>query len=415
LRKLLDQVFGDDAVMGTVAIKNNPAGRSTAKGFSIAHEYAIYAKQSPEASIGRLERTDKQIARYSEKDDKGLFEWVNFRKHGGANALRIARPKLFYPIFVAEDGLRIPQMHWDETKREWILLEQPLIAETALLPLSPEGEERTWKWGYERLQKEIADFTVRCDQQGDLAVYMKSRMNEAGTLPLTWWDKSIYSASDYGTNLLKDFFGKGQRFSFPKSVHATRDCIKVANPSDDIVVLDFFGGSGTTAHAVMNLNRADNGNRKYILVEMGEHFDAVILPRIKKVAFSDKWKKGKPDGGQGMSHFAKYYELEQYEDTLRRARYEDSPLFSTGPDAYTSYVFMRDLKMLDAIDVDTTNNNVDVHLDKLYDGIDLAETFSCLKGKWIKRITQDTVEFQDGTTVSLSKPDWNNVKPLIWW
>ena len=62
---------------------------------------------------------------------------------------------------------------------------------------------------------------------------------------------------------------------------------------DDDLILDFFAGSGTTAHAVMNLNRADGGSRKYILVEMGEHFNTVILPRVKKIAFSDKWKDGK--------------------------------------------------------------------------------------------------------------------------
>ena len=189
----------------------------------------------------------------------------------------------------------------------------------------------------------------------------------------------------------------------------------MGNLSENGVCLDFFAGSGTTAHAVMNLNRADGGRRKYILVEMGEHFHTVILPRVKKVAFSDKWKDGKANGGQGMSHFVKYYDLEQYEDTLRRARYEDAPLFAGAPDAYTSYVFLRDLKLLDAATVDTQQNKVEVQLEKLYAGIDLAETLSCLSGKWIKRITQDRVEFQDGASASLAAPEWAEVKPLIWW
>jgi adenine-specific DNA-methyltransferase len=165
----------------------------------------------------------------------------------------------------------------------------------------------------------------------------------------------------------------------------------------------------------MNLNRADGGQRKYILVEMGEHFHAVILPRVKKVAFSDKWKDDKAQNGQGMSHFVKYYDLEGYEDTLRRARYEDAPLFAGTQDAYTSYVFLRDLKLLEAVQVDPDQNKVFVHLEKLYDGIDLAETLSCLTGKWIKRITPGAVEFQDGTSASLSDPDWELVRPLVWW
>ncbi|MBV6394057.1 MAG: hypothetical protein KPEEDBHJ_03303 [Anaerolineales bacterium] len=177
----------------------------------------------------------------------------------------------------------------------------------------------------------------------------------------------------------------------------------------------------------MNLNRADGGKRKYILVEMGEHFNTVILPRVKKVAFSSKWKDGKAQppsnsplkGGEqvstGISHFAKYFELEQYEDALKRARYEDAPLFQGTQDAYTSYVFLRDLKMLEAVKVNKEQNQVEVSLNRLYEGIDLAETLSCLTGKWIKRVTKDTVEFQDGTSASLSAPEWDDVKPLIWW
>ncbi len=414
LRGLLSLMFGDESILGTVAIKNNPAGRSTAKGFSIAHEYAVFMTQSADAAIGRLERTEEQIARYDEQDAKGRYEWVNFRKHGGANAMRTARPKLFYPIYVTQKGLRVPRIKWDDKKGEWTALDKPLAKETVLYPTSPEGEERTWKWGHESLQKNIQEFVVRHDQQGKLGVYMKSRMNEAGALPLTWWDKSTYSASDYGTNLLKNLFGEGQKFSFPKSVYATTDCIRVANPDDEVAVLDFFAGSGTTAHAVINLNREDGGTRKYILVEMAEHFNTVILPRVKKVVFSDKWKDGKAQEGKGISHFCKYYDLEQYEDTLRRAKYEDSDMFAA-EDAYNSYVFMRDLKMLDAITLNKDKNKVDVHLDRLYNGIDVAETLSCVTGKGIKRITKDTVEFQDGSSANLRDPDWALVKPLVWW
>ena len=206
----------------------------------------------------------------------------------------------------------------------------------------------------------------------------------------------------------------GFAFSYAHPVSLYEELIDSALENEDDITIDFFAGSGTTAHAVMDLNR-DGGKRKYILVEMGEHFNTIILPRIKKVAFSDKWKDGKAQEGKGISHFAKYYELEQYEDALRRARYEDAPLFAGTQDAYTSYVFLRDLKLLDAVKVDKKMNKVEVNLEKLYDDIDLAETLSCLTGKWIKRITKDTVEFQDGTTASLSEPRWDDVKPLIWW
>ena len=196
--------------------------------------------------------------------------------------------------------------------------------------------------------------------------------------------------------------------------------MRVAEVEDGDLTLDFFAGSGTTAHAIMNLNRADGGSRKYILVEMGEHFNTVILPRVKKIAFSDKWKDGRAvlgNGSQGMSHFVKYFDLEQYEDTLRRARYGNhaAPLFAATLDELAGYVFLRDLKLLDAVTVDTAGNQVGVALDKLYPGIDLAETLSCLTGKWIKRITRDTVEFDDGSTANLAAPRWDEIKPLVWW
>ncbi len=91
----------------------------------------------------------------------------------------------------------------------------------------------------------------------------------------------------------------------------TVDFLK-ANPSETI--LDYFAGSGTTAHAVINLNREDGGSRKYILVEVGEYFDTVLKPRIQKVVYSDSWRDGKPVSRQGSSHMFKYMRLESYED-----------------------------------------------------------------------------------------------------
>ncbi|MBE3119957.1 MAG: site-specific DNA-methyltransferase, partial [Candidatus Atribacteria bacterium] len=220
----------------------------------------------------------------------------------------------------------------------------------------------------------------------------------------------------YGAAELKELFLE-KEFDFAKSKQLVSDCIVASGMREDYsVVFDFFAGSGTTAHAVIDLNRDDGGRRKYILAEMGEHFNTVILPRVKKVAFSNQWKDGKSNGGKGISQFVKYYDLEQYEDTLRRARYEstDAPLFQM-TDVYSSYVFLRDLKFLDAVTLDKEADKIEVRPEALYAGIDLAETLSCVTGKWIKRITKDAVEFEDGTSASLSDPDWSLVKPLVWW
>jgi len=106
-------------------------------------------------------------------------------------------------------------------------------------------------------------------------------------------------------------------FTFPKSLYNVLDCIHAATQnSKKALILDFFAGSGTTAHAVMNLNKEDGGKRKYMLVEMADYFDTVIIPRLKKICYSFNWKEGAPQDADGISQFFKYQTLEQYEDTL---------------------------------------------------------------------------------------------------
>jgi very-short-patch-repair endonuclease len=422
IRHILAMHFPEE--LGIAVVRSNPAGRSTPKGFSINHEYALFfAKDSP-VVVGRLPRTEKQLERYKDQDDAGFFEWVNFRKHGG---LKEESPRMYYPIYVSSDRLywRLPKMEWDSTKREWVIHEAPSEGEVVLWPIDEQGQARRWKWTPERLLKEEGAVKVDTDRSGKLAIYIKSRM-PLGATPPTWWDKAEYSATDYGTRSLKELFGHHGLFTYPKAVKLVEDCICVGSGSDDeALILDFFAGSGTTAHAVINLNREDGGRRKYILVEMADYFYTVLLPRVKKVVFSDKWKDGKAQpNGKGISHFVKYYELEQFEDALRRTRYAEDDLFTPPADEDPcQYIFLRDLKMLEALEVDLEQGTVQVDLSKLYENIDLPETLSNLTGKWIRRIVPDpndprvpvAVEFADGERVELRSLDWRRIKPLIWW
>jgi adenine specific DNA methylase Mod len=175
------------------------------------------------------------------------------------------------------------------------------------------------------------------------------------------------------------------------------------------LVMDFFLGSGT-ATAVAHKMR-----RKWIGVEMGEHFYTKVLPRMKKVLSREQSGISKQVNWQGGGFF-KYYELEQYEDTLRRVKYEDSSFFENPyEDPYNQYVFMRDTKMLEALEIDYQNNKVKVDLSKLYRNIDIAETLSNLLGKWIKKITPKYVEFEDGERINTEELDYRLIKPLIWW
>lgn len=188
--------------------------------------------------------------------------------------------------------------------------------------------------------------------------------------------------------------------------------IALTTNTDDIV-FDFFAGSGTaiaTAHKL---------KRKWIGVEMGNYFESDILFRMKQILSG--YGKNEPCGisrevnWQGGGFF-KYYELEQYEEALANCKFQDGDLFNKASEkAYQDYVFMKDEKMLSALEVDYKKNKVNIDLSKLYPDIDIAETLSNLTGKWIKAIRKDEVRFTDGSKINIKDLDYKFIKPLIWW
>ena len=278
---LLNEIFGEDNRLGTVVIRNNPSGRSTTSGFSIAHEYALfYAKSHEDAVLGRLERTEEQIGRYKEKDDIGKYEWVNFRARYSTNSASMQ-----YPIYIKKDGsdFRIPSMKY--INGEYKVFEDVADDEYVELPIDGNGKLRSWKWSIETLlEKKATDIGIRLDQGKKYTIYAKSRLKDEGMLPLTWWEKSEYSATSMGNNLLANILG-GKLFDYPKSLYAVIDSLKVANADTTSTILDFFAGSGTTLHATMQLNAEDGGHRQCILVTNNENniCEEVTYERNKRV------------------------------------------------------------------------------------------------------------------------------------
>jgi adenine specific DNA methylase Mod len=180
--------------------------------------------------------------------------------------------------------------------------------------------------------------------------------------------------------------------------------------------MDFFSGSGTTIAVAHKLKR------KWIGIEMGEHFYSVILPRMKRVLAHDKSGISKEKdvkekyNEKNAGGFFKYYELEQYEETLANTVYENHDMFIVGDKTpYEQYVFLKDEKMLRALEIDYENRKVKVDLNKLYPNIDIAETLSNLTGKWIKKIEEYEVEFEDASKANIKDLDYKLIKQLIWW
>ncbi|MEI4770488.1 site-specific DNA-methyltransferase [Psychrobacillus sp. FJAT-51614] len=394
LKILMDQVYNKDNFLATALIRNNPSGRSTVKGFSINHEYALFYSQSESAELGRLPHNEQQLNRYDLKDENGAYEWENFRKNG-TDSDRNDRPKQFYPIGINEEGvLRIPLCHWDEISSSYILDEDIQSTDKLVYPINSVGVEKVWKYGIDRARLMINEFIVK-SVNGNLEIYRKKYLNEMGSLPRTWWDKPGYSARDNGTRTINDLFGTSAKFDFPKAVDAVADSIRVLNIQDGDTVLDFFAGSGTTGHAIINLNKEDRGNRKYVLVEMGEYFNTVTKPRIQKVVYSKDWKNGKPVSREGESHFFKYIRLESYEDTINNLEInltqEQLSLLEKNPELREQYMLSYMLNnetenSMSLLNIDMFKNPFEYKL-KIANGletqlttIDLVETFNYLLG-----------------------------------
>ncbi|MDX9954840.1 MAG: site-specific DNA-methyltransferase [Anaerolineae bacterium] len=405
----LHLLFGQLAIpnVGTIVWdKRNPM--NAGRGVALQHEYIIWRsrRETPiylrnDSILAMLSAAADIIRKHggvTEQAQKEYTVWVNSNSAltGGEKSYRFLdeQGRIYQSV-----SLRAPEPRADSK------FHIPLIHPTTgkPCPVPPNGFSRTPETlqGMMRRNEIIfgADETIQPRQKVLLTAKTARQISSL-----------IQDAKKGKADL--DPLGLDFPYCHPISLYTKLIGAAMDTPND--LALDFFAGSGTTAHAVISLNRADGGRRKYILVEMGRHFHDVILPRIKKAVFSDQWKDGVAQEGQGISHFAKYYALEQYEDTLRRASYADAPLFA-GQDAYSGYVFLRDLKLLEAVTLDTEHNQVRVQVDKLYTGIDLAETLSCVTGRPIRRITRDQVVFTDGTGVSLTDPDWELLKPLLWW
>jgi len=421
LAMLLDRLFGKDNQLGVAVIRNNPSGRSTVSGISVCHEYAFFFRVTESGKLARLPRSEKQLERFTVEDGTHV-DWRNFRKDGGAVTHRTARPKQFYPIFVnpVEKKLRIPQMTWIKGERKWEVLEKPSKNEVIVWPIDEKNKERVWSLNHLSAKDHIDDLEVRLGKEDDVQVLRRHRPSD-GVLPRSLWDKNTYAAREYGSAALTDLFGESSVFSFAKSPFAVQDCIWVGglDTESDEYVLDFFGGSGTTGQAVINLNREDNGARKYILVEMGEYFETVTKPRLQKVIYSKDWKGGKPISRQGSSHVFKYFNLESYEDALDNISFQptkDQAMFQL-EDYVLSYLLDFETKRSETLlNVSKLDSPFDYKFHRYGKDdpllVDLPETFNYLIGL---HVTSRTVHDNKGTRYLVYRGIADGKETVILW
>lgn len=392
LRLCLENVYDENPMV--VGIRVKPSGRPIPNGFAISHEYAFFSRKNESTAIQRLQHSDDQNARYRQRDEKGPYLWELLRK-AGSNSFRKNRPTMFYPIYLNElDGtMRIPNMQYDTSKEEYIVEDVLLENEVKILPMKDDGTEGRWYFGLERAIEEVHEFKAEKQDNGMYSVYRRRRKND-GVQPTTFWEDSKYSATEHGTDLLKRIFGEQEVFSYPKSIFAVEDSLTVSGAKEGTLTLDYFAGSGTTGHAIINLNREDNGGRKYILCEMGEYFDTVTKPRIQKVIYSKDWNNGKPVSREGCSHCFKYMRLEQYEDTLNNLMVKSSMTADNG-EFYGGYMlgYLLDTETKDSLfNLEWFRNPWNTKLfitrqnETKEENIDLIETFNYLIGLNVETI-----------------------------
>lgn len=262
---LCDEIFGRENRIGVIAVETNPGGRSDSEFFATSNEYfLIYAKDIAHAKINNLSLDQKELLVYNLEDNISKYKLVPLRRTG-SNSTPDKRPNLCFPIYY-------------DVKQNKIYLEKKQ-GTTEIMPMGSESIMHVWRWSKEKILKSINDIEIKKSKNG-YAVFVKDRI-KFEKKPKTLWYGSKYDASSHGTKLLQSFDLDG-KFSYPKSLYLMKDILKILTNKDSIVI-DYHAGSGTTAHAVLELNKEDEGSRRFILCEQMEYVETVTKERIRKV------------------------------------------------------------------------------------------------------------------------------------
>ncbi len=382
-----------------VSIEHNKKG-TQGNHFSYSNEFAIF-------SISNL------IKKINEKErEKKDWESSNLRNWGSESERKYAK-NCFYPIYIKNDKIIGYGDVSDENyhpKNSNIIMKpgkiscylneelidvistekEPVIA---VYPIDNSGTERKWRYAFSTIKDIWSYIEIQESNMGEKQIFLLKHSDQYKTL----WSDAKYNAGDFGTKILTNMGINKEKFQFPKSLHTVQECINVTQDKNSIV-LDYFAGSGTTGHAIIELNRKDNGNRKYILVEMGEYFDTVVKPRIQKVIYSKEWSNGKPLKREGISHIFKYMLLESYEDSLNNITFdtEISKLLPNNTSLLSDFMISYMLSMesknsKSMLNIELLKDPFNYKMEIIENGeikikaIDLIETFNYLIGLTVSR------------------------------
>jgi adenine-specific DNA-methyltransferase len=322
----------------------------------------VVVNHHPQGSGGRLSRTHEYLFLLSSKDaPKYLGEPLedsdedrNFMRSGTAeNNYRHGRWKSFYALLVDPASRRIVDAEPPVPLNEALPSDATDDGLIRIFPINSRGEHRVWRSSYETGKARARAGELSLSVRG--AVYQSIQHSEKRQTLFSNWIGPEFNAGTNGTGLIADL-GFGGFFDYPKAMGTMEQCLWAASyGATDALVLDYFGGSGTTMHAVIRMNQKDGGERRFVLAEVGAHMDSVIIPRLKKTVFTPEWKDGKPkrlatpDEALRIPRVVKILRLESYEDALnnletRRTGTQQSLLSSPeaqGPDGLKEQYLLR--------------------------------------------------------------------------
>lgn len=269
LKRICDEIFGEANYIGKIAVVNNLKGRNDKKDIATCHEYlCIYGKT--EFAAGGMPLTEEQKLKFDKRDEKGNpYQLRDLRKRGRPDR-REDRPNMFFPIY------------YNVERKECSL--EPQAGWIEILPLRGDGSDGRWRWGKDRVKQNLSILEPRYSHISgrwgiEHRVYLNPTLNpvcneddeeeleERVSKSKSFWMGGDLS-SDVGRRQLKELF-ENAYFDYPKSIGFIINTLYMGAEQDSII-LDFFSGSATTAHAVMQLNAEDGGNRKFILVQLPE-------------------------------------------------------------------------------------------------------------------------------------------------
>ena len=391
---LTANIFGKDHFLGALVWNKRYSPPADTKDFGYVHENVLAYRKSETFKRNLLPLTEDQKARYDNPDNdyRGPWKAMDYTCRYTADE----RPNLYYPIIQPNTGQHI----WPK-------------------------KSRVWAFSKEEHKKNIAENKLWWGKNGKNTVPAYKNFIDKiqqGIMPSTLLGYEMVGHTDGAAKELRTLFPDLK--ATPKPTRLGQYLITIGALNSDII-LDYFAGSGTTGHAVIDLNREDGGRRKYILVEMGEYFDTVLKPRIQKVVYSQNWKEGKPIpakngksaqaenashssasvGGSpfnGVSHCFKYIRLESYEDALNNLSLtrdeQQDELFTNLPEEVREDYLLR--YMLDTesrgalLSVDDFRKPFDYRLEVAADStgarelrkVDLVETFNYLIGLRVQKM-----------------------------